>query len=146
MSFLCYETDNESYEILYNVVSKSHALLTKAEIPCRTDKHFLISLFQLCKYSSCSIRLQSSPYTRTFPSVERQCRDPQCSILLWIKFGIDGFEVDIIWLVVHCGWLPTCCYCLLDYLTSLRTFRLSLSLYIYIYLFIYLYIYRFRPG
>jgi hypothetical protein len=101
-----------------------------------TDWHSLTycRILQLCKYSSCYIRPQSSLYTHScyirpqsslythscyirpqsllythnssFDS--RQCGDYRYCILWWIEFG--AFAVNIIyWPTAHCSSLPTCC-------------------------------------
>jgi hypothetical protein len=116
-SFVCYETDTESHEI--SITSFSISCCTEQDwdsLPfCRT--------LQLCKYSSCFIRPQSSLYTHSTSYDGRQCGDSRYSILWWIKFG--AFAINIIyWPRAHCGSLSTCCTWLLECLVFLCPFSL----------------------
>jgi len=72
---MCYETDTESDEIS----------ITSFSMTCRTEQHWHYLPYcrplQLCKYSSCYIRPQSSLYTHS-PSYDgRQCGDYRYCIL-----------------------------------------------------------------
>jgi len=101
-SFMCYGTHTESNEIS----------ITSFSITCYTEQYWdclpYCRTLQLCKYSSCYIRSQSSLYTHS-PSYDgRQCGDSRYCILWWILFG--AFEVNTLYCSwTHCSSLSTFC-------------------------------------
>ena len=128
---MCYETDTESHEISINRFS----------ITCWTEQHWhslpYCTTLQLCKYSSCYIRPQSSLYTHSSSYDGRQCGDYRYCILWWIEFGVLVGNM-IYWPRAHCGSLPTCCQWLLECLVLLCPFLFYMYVNIYIYTHIYI--------
>jgi hypothetical protein len=125
---MCYETDTESHEIS----------ITSFSLTCCTEQHWdclpYCRTLQLCKYSSCYIRPQSSLYTHSSSYDVRHCGDSGYCILWWIEFGSLAANI-IYWPTAHCGSLPTCCPWQLECLVFLCPF----SVYMYIYIYINLY-------
>jgi len=118
---MCYETDTDSYEI--SITSFSITCCTEQvwySLPyCRT--------LQLCKYSSCYIRPQSSLYTHSSSYDGRQCGDSRYFILWWT---ILVFSQLIYQRRAHCGSLPTCCQ--LPWIFVCLVFLCPFSVYMYI--------------
>jgi hypothetical protein len=149
-SFTCYETDTESDEIF----------ITSFSITCWTEQHWhslpYCRTLQLCKYSSCYIRPQSSLYTHSSSYDGRQCGDYRYCILWWIKFGAFTFNI-MYWSRSKCGSLRICCSWLLECLVFVCPFSLYMCVYthththtqsylyiwvcVYMYVCIYIYIY-----
>ena len=125
-SFMCYETDTESHEI--SITSFSVTCCTEQDwdsLPhCRT--------LQLCKYSSCYIRPQSSLYTHSSSYDGRQCGDSSYCILWWLEFGAFGFNITY-WSRAHCGSLPTCGPWQLECPVFLCPFSLQMYIYLNLY-------------
>ena len=102
-SFMYYETDTESHEIS----------ITSFSVTCSTEQDWdslpYCRTLQLCKYSSCYVRPQSSLYTHSSSYGGRQCGDYRYCILWWIEFGALADNI-IYFSTAHCGSLATSCH------------------------------------
>ena len=120
--------------MLWNWTESDEISITSFSITCCTEQDWdslpYCRTLQLCKYSRCYIRPQSSLYTHSSSHDCRQCGDSRYSNLWWIKFG--AFAVNVMyWPMAHCSSLTTSCLWLLQCLVFLCPF----SLYIYIILY-----------
>jgi hypothetical protein len=101
-SFICYGIDTECDEMYITSLS-----ITSCTEEDWDSLPYCITL-QLCKYSSCYSRPQSSLYTHSSSCDGRQCGDSGYSILWWINFDALVFNIRY-WSRANCGSLPTFC-------------------------------------